>query len=126
MTDQADLFFEGIGKGRHIELLEGRSGTVLVELKDGEKAEAKRWYITIHRGDVSVSRSGSKPDCVLRIDSKTFEAMVAGKLNAMPALLRGLATVDGKVELMVALQTLFRPSAGASDLRTAGYAGRRS
>ena len=109
-----------------MQLLEGRSGTVLVELKNGEKAEAKRWYVTIHRGDVSVSRSGSKPDCVLRTDSKTFEAIVTGKLNAMPALLRGLVEMEGRVDLMVALQTLFRPSAGAADQRTAGYAGRRS
>ena len=125
MTDQADLFFEGID-GRHLDLLEGRSGTVLIELKDGKKAEAKRWYVDIHRGDVSVSRSGSKPDCVLTTDGKTFKAIVTGKLNAMPALLRGLVTVEGRVELMVALQTLFLPSEGAGDLPVAGYAERQS
>ena len=125
MTDQADLFFKGIGKERHAQLLEGRSGTVLVELKNGA-AEPKRWYVTIHRGDVNVSHSGSKPDCVLRMDSKTFDAIVTGKLNAMPALLRGLVAMEGRADLMVALQALFRPSAGATDLRAAGYAGRRS
>jgi putative sterol carrier protein len=126
MTDQADLFFKGVGKERHVQLLEGRSGTVLVELKNGAAADPKRWYVTIHRGDVNVSHSGSKPDCVLRTDGKTFDAIVAGKLNAMPALLRGLVAMEGRVDLMVALQALFRPSAGATDLRAAGYAGRRS
>lgn len=126
MTDQADLFFKGIGKERHVQLLEGKSGTVLVELKNGAAAEPKRWYVTIHRGDLNVSHSGSKPDCVLRTDSKTFDAIVTGKLNAMPAMLRGLVVMEGKVDLLVALQTLFRPSAGAPDQRTAGYAGRRS
>ncbi len=126
MADAKELFFQELGKKRHVQLLEGRSGTVLVELKNGEKTEAKRWYVIIHRGDVSVSRSGSKPDTIFRTDSKTFDAIVAGKMNTIPALLRGLVEIEGRVDLMVALQALYRPSTGSADQRTAGYAGRRS
>ena len=126
MADARERFFEGLAKKQHVQLMEGRSGTVLVELKDGEKGEARRWYVTIHRGDVSVSRSGSNPDSIFRTDAKTFDAIVAGKMNTMPALLRGLVEIEGRVDLMVALQALFLPSAGAADQSTAGYAGRRS
>jgi putative sterol carrier protein len=126
MAGAKERFFEGLAKKKHVQLLEGRSGTVLVELKNGEKAEAKRWYVIIHRGDVSVSRSGSNPDAIFRTDSKTFAAIVAGKMNTMPALLRGLVEIEGRVDLMVALQALFLPSTGSADQRTAGYAGRPS
>lgn len=124
MANAKELFFQELGKTRHVQLLEGRSGTVLVELKNGEKGESQRWYVNIHRGDVSVSRSGSNPDTIVRTDGKTFDAIVAGKTNTLPALLRGLVEVEGKVDLMVALQTLYRPSTGAPDQRTAGYARR--
>jgi len=126
MANAKELFFEELGKKRHVQLLEGRSGTVLVELKNGEKGQSQRWYVNVHRGDVSVSRSGSNPDSVFRTDSKTFAAIVAGKMNTIPALLRGLVEVEGRIDLIVALQTLYRPSTGAPDQRTAGYAGRRS
>jgi putative sterol carrier protein len=107
----------------HVSLLEGMSGTVLVELI-GHGAEPQRWYVHIRRGDVTVSHEGSAPDCILSTDAGTFEAIVAGEINAFAAMLRGLLEVEGQIHLLVALQAFFRPSGGAADQPTAGYAGR--
>jgi putative sterol carrier protein len=120
----AQHFFADLASKRHVALLEGTSGTLLVELTDGAAAP-QRWFVRIKRGDVSVSDATSTPDCVLATDAATFEAIVAGRINAFAAMLRGLLEVDGQIHLLVALQAFFRPSAGAEDQPTAGYAGRR-
>ena len=124
MADVRERFFDQVGKQGHVRLLEHASGTILIELKDGGPAE--RWYVTIRRGDVSVSRKGVAPDCTMRTDGATFDAIIAGKMNTMPALLRGLAEVEGKVNLLVALQALYQPSAGHAGEAPAGYARRQA
>jgi putative sterol carrier protein len=118
----AEQFFDDL-ENEKVRLLQNTSGTVLIEVRGGPRVE--RWYLTIRRGEVSVARSGRDPDCVIRASRETFEAVLSGKMSAMPALLRGLLEVDGKVNLLAALQGLFRPSAGAAEPREAGYAGRR-
>jgi putative sterol carrier protein len=122
MPDKIASFFEELGEKRNVRLLEGASGTLLAEITDGKDVE--RWYVTIKRGDVSVSRKGSAPDCIIRADRDTFEAILTGRMNALPAVLRGKLEVEGRVSLLLALQSVFRPSAGAVDQPVAGYAGR--
>ena len=122
MSGVRDRFFSQLSEPKHVRILERTAGTILAEIKDGKRTQ--RWYVTIHKGEVSVSRSGSKPDCVIRTDGATFDAILTGKLNAMPALLRGLLDVEGDVALLAALQALFRPSSGATDVQAAGYARR--
>lgn len=122
MSGPIEGFFRELGKRGHVSLLEKASGTLLVELKDGDRTS--RWYVAIKRGDVAVSRRGSAADCVVRTEASTFETILAGQLNAAAAVLRGLLEVEGKVNLLVALQALFKPSAGAADQPTAGYARR--
>jgi putative sterol carrier protein len=124
MANARERFFEQVGKQGHVRLLEHASGTILLEIKDGGSTE--RTFVTIHRGDVSVSHKGVAPDCTIRTDAATFDAIIAGKMNPMPALLRGLLEVEGKINLVVALQALFQPSAGAVKEPTAGYARRRA
>ncbi|HUK77855.1 MAG TPA: SCP2 sterol-binding domain-containing protein [Thermoleophilia bacterium] len=124
MASARERFFEEVGKQAHVRLLEHASGTILIELKDGSQTE--RRYVTIHRGDVSVSSKGAAPDCTIRTDAATFDAIITGKLSAMPAMLRGLLQVEGKINLLVALQALFQPSEGAAKEPAAGYARRRS
>ncbi len=119
-----DHFFKDLATTRHVPLLEGTSGTLLVELGDGEVAP-RHWFVRIRHGDVEVSDKTSAPDCVLATDVSTFEAIVAGRINAFAAVLRGLLEVEGEVHLLVALQALFKPSSGAADQPAAGYAGRR-
>lgn len=116
-------FFSDLATTGHVSLLEGMTGTLLVELSDGE-AQAQHWFVRINRGNVAVSDETSTPDCVLATDAATFEAIVAGQMNAFSAMLRGLLEVDGEIHLLVALQAFFRPSSGAADQPAAGYAGR--
>ena len=128
MTDELKEFTEQLGDRGHLSLLERRSGTVLVELEDHGRSE--RWYVNVKRGDLRLSKSlpqgSSGPDCTLRTTASTFQAIRTGRLNLMPALLRGLLSVEGDISLAVALQGLFRPSAGSAGEPVAGYAGRRS
>lgn len=124
MADQVTSFFEELGGKRHVRLLEGASGTILIEIDSGKTVD--RWYVKIKRGDVSVSDKGTAPDCVVKTDRATFQAIVSGQMNALPAVLRGKLEIDGKVNLLVALQSLFKPSEGATKQPVAGYAGRPS
>jgi putative sterol carrier protein len=124
MAGTRERFFEQVGKQGHVALLEHASGTILVDIKDGGPKE--RWYVTIHRGDVSVSHQGTAPDCTIRTDAATFDGIITGKLSAMPAMLRGLLEVEGKINLLVALQALFQPSEGGAKKPAAGYARRRA
>jgi putative sterol carrier protein len=121
---QIEQFFEDVGSSGRNPLLERTSGTLLVELTDDGKSES--WYVTVHRGDVGVSRTGSDAGCALRAPRSTFLDIVEGKLNPIAGLLRGLIQIEGNVGLLIALQTFLKPSRGAQDQRVAGYAGRRS
>jgi putative sterol carrier protein len=126
MADELKEFTEQLGYRGHLGLLERASGTVLVELEDNGRVG--RWYVNIKRGDVSLSKSlpkgASAPDCALRAKASTFKAIRTGQLNLMAAVLRGLLSIEGNIALVVALQGLFRPSAGAAGGAVAGYAGR--
>jgi len=124
MAGERERFFEEISKQGHVRLLERTSGVLLIEIKDGERAE--RWFVTIHRGDIGVAHDGAAPDCVIRTDGATFDAIVTGKMSTMPAILRNKLEVEGRIELVLALQTMFKPTEGAIDQRTAGYARRSS
>ena len=124
MADQAATFFKELGQKRHMRLLEGTSGTILLELAEGKKVD--KWYVDIKRGDVTVSRKGGDADCVIKTDKDTFHAIIAGQTNAVAAVLRGVVELQGKVSLLVGLQSLFMPSGGAADQPVAGYAGRPS
>ena len=124
MAEQAAIFFKELGEKRHVRLLEGASGTVLVEITAEKNVD--RWYVAIKRGDVSVSRKGTAADCVIRTDRATFEGILTGQINTVAAVLRGIVEVEGKVALLTALQALFTPSTGAADQPVAGYAGRPS
>lgn len=124
MADSTAQFFKELEQKRHVRLLEGTSGTILLELADGTKVA--RWYVDIKRGDVTVSRKGGDADCVIKTDKDTFQAIIAGQTNAVAAVLRGIVELKGKVSLLVGLQSLFMPSGGAADQPVAGYAGRPS
>jgi putative sterol carrier protein len=126
MAEEMDEFIAQLGKQTHVRLLERTSGTVLVELDDDGHTE--RWYVNVKRGDVSLAKSlpkgASAPDCTLRTKASTFKAIRTGQLNLMAAVLRDLLSIEGNVPLVVALQGLFNPSAGAAGETVAGYARR--
>ena len=128
MANELEEFTAQLGYRGHVRLLAGTSGTVLVELDDDGRTE--RWYVTVKRGDVSLSKSLPKgvsaPACTLRTTAATFKAIRTGQLNLLAAVLRGLLDIEGRVALLVALQGLFDPSTGAAGERAAGYARRHA
>lgn len=122
MAEPTQRFFAALAKKKSEPLLRNVSGTLRCDLADGERTE--HWYVTIKKGDVAVSHKRAPADCVLSTDLATFEAILGGEMNAMAAVLRGLVSVEGRVRLVVAIQALFKPSAGAATEQVAGYARR--
>jgi putative sterol carrier protein len=123
MTEPTRAFFTRLS-AEHQPLLASMTGSVRFDIADGERTE--RWYLQIHKGDVAVSHKGDEADCVLSADIATFDAILAGRMNAMAAVLRGALVLQGKVVLLTALQRLFPGSSEAPAEPAAGYARRQS
>ena len=109
MAGNIEAFFERLGG--HDTGLAHTTGTIRIDLEDDGQIE--RWLISIRDGDVSVSRRNAKADCVLRMGRSVFEGMVAGKVNSLAAVIRGIVTIEGHPGLVVRLQRLF-PGPGGS------------
>jgi putative sterol carrier protein len=105
MTDATAEFFEELDARGHEPLLERATGALRIELSNGKRRA--RWLVTVKKGDVTVSHTNTKPDCVVRMDQALFEQIVTGRENAMAALLRGLVAVEGNPQLLVLFQRLF-------------------
>jgi putative sterol carrier protein len=123
MVQATHAFFDSLSE-QHQPLLESMTGVVRFDIADGERTE--HWYLRIRKGDVDVSRKGPEPDCVMSADIATFDAILAGRMNAMAAVLRGALRIEGKVVLLTALQRLFPESTATADKPEAGYARRSS
>jgi predicted lipid carrier protein YhbT len=102
MTDLIAGFFGELGRRGHEPLLEKATGTIRFDVVDGTSTE--RWFITLDKGDVAVSRKNVRADCVVRTDRALLDAMVRGDANGMAAYLRGELTLEGDPELLVLFQ----------------------
>jgi putative sterol carrier protein len=105
MADATAEFFDRLGARAHEPVLEKAAGTLRFELTEDGCRDI--WLVTVAKGDVSVSRKDGAADCVVRADKELFDAIAAGEVNAMAALLRGAVSVDGDPEILVRLQRLF-------------------
>jgi putative sterol carrier protein len=123
MTEPTRQFFTRLAE-QNQPALGSMAGVVRFDIDDGERTE--HWYLHIRKGDVAVSHEGPEADCVISADIATFDAILAGKMNAMAAVLRGAITVEGKVVLLTALQRLFPGSSETPKKPQAGYARRSS
>ena len=122
MPDATVEFFQKLEARGHEPLLEKANGSVRFDLTKGKRKAT--WRVAIVKGDVTVSRERSAADCVARLDTSLFEAILRGEMNATAALLRGAIGVEGDTELLVLFQRLFPGPPQAR--RKAGYARRRS
>jgi putative sterol carrier protein len=105
MPDPTADFFDRLGRSGHEPHLKKVSGTVRFDL--AEDGRTKRWFVTVAKGDVTVSRTGGNADCVAGAEKRLFDLLVTGRQNAMAALLRGEIRAEGNLELMVLFQRLF-------------------
>jgi hypothetical protein len=104
MPDATGDFFERLRARGHEPMLRQGRGTLRFEIGDGR---IERWYVTIDRGDVTVSHKNAKADCTVRASRELFDGMAAGEVNATAALLRGAIGAEGDPELLLLFQRLF-------------------
>jgi len=98
------LFEELAARGREPLLANGR-GKIRIDLKRGGKTV--RWLVTIDRGAVEVSRRNARADCVVRADKTLFDGIARGEVNALAAILRGVLSVEGDLQLFAFFQRVF-------------------
>jgi putative sterol carrier protein len=125
MTDSAAEFFDGLQRQGHIPLMEKVNGTLRFDVKDGKRTG--HWFVTIKKGDVTVTHSGNAADCVVKADKEIVEGISSGSVNAFAAVLRGEIEVEGDREMMVLFQRVLPgPGGEAARAEAAQPVGSRS
>jgi putative sterol carrier protein len=114
-ADPTSAFFDALAERSRVPLLDNAKGTARFDIVSGRKTD--RWLVAIDNGKISVSRRNDSADCVIRADRALFEQLVAGRKNAVAAVLRGDLAVDGDWRLLVRIQRLF-PGKGRARRRT--------
>jgi putative sterol carrier protein len=122
-SDSTAAFFEELGRRGHEPLLTKATGTVRFDLVDGTRT--LRWFVSLEKGDIAVSRKSVAADSVVRADKASFDQIAAGELNVMAAALRGEVAFDGDPKLLVAVQRLFPGRPRRRPRRRAASAARR-
>jgi len=113
-ADPTAVLFDDVAR-RGREPLPGRAvGRIRFELVGDAGTDV--WLVSFDKGDVSVSREDLAGECVVRTQKRQFDAIAAGEVNAMAAMLRGALTIEGDPELLVRFQRLL-PARGGSDRR---------
>jgi predicted lipid carrier protein YhbT len=105
VSDATEEFFAELERSGHEPLLDKVKGTIRFDIVDGKRK--MRWFVTIDRGNVAVSRRNASADSVVRIDRVLFDRLASGRANAMSEVLRGTIRVEGALEPMMLFQRLF-------------------
>jgi hypothetical protein len=122
--DPTERFFETLAAYGHAPLLRKASGVTRFDIVEGKRAS--RWFVSVDKGDLTVSRRGSgEPDCVIRAEKVLFDRIASGKVNPVAAVLRGDVTIDGDWRLLVWMQRMFPGPPRRRQSASAGYARRR-
>ncbi len=100
--DVVSRFFADLSGAGHVATFEGQSATVRFEVADRD--EVRRWHLTVHKGDVAVTREDRPADAIVRANRPEAEAMVTGRINAQAAFLRGALGCEGKMAAAVMFQ----------------------
>ncbi len=95
-------FFTDLAQPGHLATLESESASLRFDVKDGARVE--QWYVTVHDGDVAVTRRGDPADAVVTADRPHLEAIMSGHMNAMAAVLRGVLDCQGSMAALVMFQ----------------------
>ena len=111
MTDVTAEFFDDLAQRGHEPLLGNASGTMRFDIANGKKTET--WFVTIDKGDLTVSRSGGAADSTLVASKALFDRLASGKASAVAEVLRGTLTIEGDWRLLV----LFRRILGSSTVK---------
>ena len=113
MTDATTAFFQALETRGHAPRLERVTGVFRFDLTNGKRKE--RWLVEVDKGNIKVSHRNAKADCIVHVDKKVFERMVAGEVNPLVAILRGTLQVEGDAELLALFQRVLpAPASRAS------------
>jgi putative sterol carrier protein len=111
MTNVTAEFFDDLAQRGHEPQLGNASGTMRFDITNGKKTET--WFVTIDKGDLTVSRSGGKADSTLVASKELFDRLASGKASAVAEVLRGTLTIDGDWRLLVLFRRILPgPSTG--------------
>jgi hypothetical protein len=116
MTDATIEFFDDLAQRGHEPLLGNASGTMRFDVANGKKTET--WFVTIDRGDLTVSRSGGAADSTLVATKALFDRLASGRASAVAEVLRGTLTIEGDWRLLVLFRRIL-PGVSAAEPRTA-------
>jgi putative sterol carrier protein len=105
MTSVTATFFDSLQERGYEPLLAKGTGSLLFEAVDGDDTE--RWFVTITKGEIAVSREGVEPTCTIRGPRRLFDGITEGRANAMAAALRGELGLDGDPSLLLMFSRLF-------------------
>jgi hypothetical protein len=104
-ADPTRAFFEALAERGHEPLLGMVTGTLRIEVVDGETSE--HWHVDVQKGAVKVSRKNVRADAVVRIPRPLCDKISSGEENAMAAMLRGELVPEGDLRLIMLFQRLF-------------------
>jgi putative sterol carrier protein len=124
MTDPTTEFFDELGRRGHEPLLHRVTATLRWDLV--HQGKTARWFVTVDRGDIEVSRRNGPADVVVRADRAVFDRIASGEVNAVAAVLRGEMAIEGEWRILVSFQRLFPAAPAVREREAGGLAGTRS
>jgi putative sterol carrier protein len=124
MASPTEEFFDELSRRGHEPLLEKATGTARFETVQGLCTE--HWYVSVIKGDVTVSRENLEADGVVRTSRELFDRVAAGEANLLAALLRGEAHAEGDLALLILFERLYPGPQSPPGQRLATSEGRRS
>jgi SCP-2 sterol transfer family len=115
-VDPTQAFFDELAERGHEPLLGNITGTLRVEVVDGETSE--HWHVDVRKGVLKVSRKNAKADAIVRVPRPLCDKITSGRENAMAAMLRGALVPEGDLRLTMLFQRLFpgptpKPTSGS-------------
>jgi hypothetical protein len=110
-SDAIGAFFADISTRGQIPILGSAEGTIRFDVSDTKSVE--RWYVTMSRGEVTVSHKSTKAVSVIHADRALLNEIVEGRRNAMAAVLRGALVVEGDLKPLILFTRLFPGQRGS-------------
>jgi putative sterol carrier protein len=102
MTDVCAAYFEALRARGHEQALEHATGTLQIDMVDGDKTST--WVIVVTKGDVDVTRETDDATSTLRGPKRLLGQVFTGEKNAMAAMLRGELSFEGDPQLLLLFQ----------------------
>jgi predicted lipid carrier protein YhbT len=115
-ADPTQAFFDELAQRGHEPLLGAVTGTLRIEVVDGDSSE--HWHVDVRKGAVKVSRKNTKADAVVRVPRPLCDKIMSGQENAMAAMLRGELVPEGDLRLTMQFQRLFPGPPSSAPRRT--------